>query len=250
MPKMVPISFEQHGKKCLLQLYSYSFTAEQNLAVLVATEFAAAAHSFPIVFVKPEDKYLPMALLGLKPDSNLLVDNKGKWQADYIPAAFRRYPFNFIRTGKDDAVSYVLGIDEESGFLTEGKGEPLFTAEGKPGRLLEQALQFASEYQKQVPLTSKLCEMLEQHALLSPLRLTLQEKEKKINIEGLLVVDEKKLNALSDESFLALRSAGLISLIYLHLFSIKKIPVLTSRLKKINGSSHENPKVLPKSFKF
>ena len=39
----------------------------------------------------------PVALLGLKKNQNLFVDKSGKWNADYIPAYARRYPFCMAR---------------------------------------------------------------------------------------------------------------------------------------------------------
>ena len=64
-------------------------------------EFARAAAVYPIVFVedKTKDAFRPVTLLGLDAGENLFVSESGKWEASYIPAIIRRYPFALANTG-------------------------------------------------------------------------------------------------------------------------------------------------------
>ena len=43
------------------------------------------------------------------------------------------------------------------------------------------------------------------------------------NIDGIYVIDEKALNELPDEDFLAFRKQGLLPLIYAHLSSLQQL---------------------------
>ena len=47
--------------------------------------------------------------------------------------------------------------------------------------------------------------------------------EQEFNLNGLFIVDEKKLSALSDEDFLSLRKRGFLGPIYAHLGSMHQV---------------------------
>ena len=249
MSEIVPVSAERHGKKTLLPLSSYAFAASQNLVPLVASEFSLAVHRFPIVFVKQQEDYGVFALLGLAQGQNLFVDPSGRWLSDYVPATLRRYPFVFATSKETE--KYVLCIDEKSGLLADSGGEPLFTPEGEKAPALEKALAFVSEYQKSALVSKKLCDALVEYELLVPLELQLQtDKDKAVKIEGLLRIDEQKLNALAVEKFLQLRTGGLLPLIYAHLFSRANLQGLAGRMKAPAMAQAEKEKTIPGTFKF
>jgi hypothetical protein len=249
MSEIVPVSVQRHGKKTLLPLTSYAFASAQNLVPLVASEFSVAAHRFPIVFVKQKEDYGVFALLGLARGQNLFVDASGRWLADYVPATLRRYPFVFATA--ENTEEYVLCIDETSGLLADSGGAPLFTAEGEKEPALEKALAFVSDYQKSALVSKNLCDALVEYELTAPLKLQLQTgKDKAVKIEGLLRIDEQKLNALEAEKFLALRTRGLLPLIYAHLFSLANLQGLGNRIKALAAAQTEKEKTMPSTFKF
>ena len=63
-----------------------------------------------------------MVILGVEKDENLYVKQPGSWDARYVPAFVRRYPFVFSRS--DDGQTFTLCIDETwSGCNADGKGE-------------------------------------------------------------------------------------------------------------------------------
>lgn len=233
MSKPVPISFALHGKKCLLPLTSYAFAANQHLVPLLPSEFSPAAHCFPIIFVQHHDKFSAFGLLGLKSGSNLMIDSQGHWQAAYVPAVFRSYPFSLARPDTTDRAKHILCIDASSDLLADVGGTPLFTAEGQVSPLLDKVLSFLTEYQKQVPFGEKFCEMLSEFNLLIPFPLVIKTVDKTINIEGLSQVDEQRFNQLPVEDFLALRTAGMLPLIYAHLFSLSRVSVLLDSIKSL-----------------
>lgn len=229
MSTIVPVSSAQHGKKSLLPLSSFDFAKQQNLIPVVASEFPQVAREFPIVFVENKEKYGVFALCGLLNDKNLFVDADGRWGADYVPATLRRYPFVFAK-GEDDK-GYILCIDEDSGLLADEGGTPLFNAEGEKEPALDKALSFVSTYQQAAIVSEKLCDLVQEHDLLKPLNIELKGQDgKAVKINGLLTVDEVKLNALSDDLFLTLRQGGFLSLIYAHLLSLGSLNLLVRRM--------------------
>jgi hypothetical protein len=116
------------------------------------------------------------------------------------------------------ANDFVLCIDEASGLLADKGGEPLFTPDGQKSPTREKAISFVSGVQKHVALEKMFCDVLIQFDLLSPLKIQFRRNEKKVKIEGLFLVDEKKLGVLSDADFLFVRAAGILPLAYAHFF--------------------------------
>ena len=250
MENIVPVNPKSHAGKKLLPLPSFAFTADINLVPVIATEFAAAARFFPLVFHKIKDEIGVYCLLGLLNKKNFFVDKNGRWLADYVPATFRRYPFVIAKV--PDEEKFVLCIDESSGLLSEEKGTPLFDENGKGNKILDNALAFVTEYQRGVVFSQAFCKEMERLELLAPLKVELKsDQEKNVNIEGLLCIDEKKFNALDDEAYVALRKKGIMPLIYAHLLSLGNISVLAQLMKKPVAKTAVAPApVVPKTFNF
>lgn len=252
MPAYHPVTFERHGKKHLLPPLSWAFAAEHHTAPLFPAEFVAAARFYPIVFIRDQEKLGSFALLGLRPGKNLMLDAHHRWAANYIPAVYRRYPFQLAPL-KEKNEEYALCIDEASGRIADNGGTPLFDADGNRTGILENALKFASECLRHTQAGEAFCSLLNGSELLGPLRIDLKEGEKTLRLEGLLCVDDKKLGALPDADFLGLRKAGALPLIYAHLFSLANLRVLADRhknLRKQAAAPAAPAAILPDSFKF
>jgi len=221
MPKLVPVSSSRHASKQLLPATSFAAYANQTVVSLLAAEFAAAALHLPTVFVKIEEKYNSAALLGLTPESNVMIDAEGRWLGGYLPASLRRQPFVLARKD-ENSTDFALCVDEESELLADKGGEALFTAEGKSTPTLINAQKFSEEYLKNSIASDKLTARLVELELLAPLNI--KDKDGKVlRYDGVMIVDEKKFNALSDEAFLELRGLGALPVIYAHLFSLKQL---------------------------
>ncbi|SDE32770.1 SapC family protein [Desulfuromonas thiophila] len=254
MATIHPLSFERHGGKQLLPLSSWAFARQQHLVPLVPAEFPQAAQSFPIVFVRTnkEAGVAAFGLLGLEAGKNLLLNDKNAWLVPYIPAVFRRYPFVLAQTEDkaDGQQQFLLCIDESSGLLADSGGAPLFDAEGKRSELIEKTLNFSMEYQKQVTVGQAFCALLEELELLSEIPLQAEQGGKRVRIEGLLQVDEKKLAQLADSAFLRLRQQGTLALVYAHLLSLNKLPLLQQRQRQQQPAAVPDLDKLPEHFSF
>jgi len=89
---------------------------------------------------------MPAVILGVRESENLYLSQDSKWDAKYIPAFVRRYPFVF--SDSPDKQRLLLCIDEAfSGFNREGRGQKLFGADGKPTPYVEEILKFLQEFQ-------------------------------------------------------------------------------------------------------
>jgi hypothetical protein len=175
---------------------------------------------------------LPIALVGIRENENLLVDENGKWLGDYIPAFVRRYPFVL---NIDPATNNPLVlIDESFGGLSQTEGDRLFAEDGSETEMLKTMLAFLGDFKQQSEHAEKFMETLKKHDLLIPQSIAInQGGENSIKLDGFHIVDEKRLQALSDAAMLELVRSGDLGRIYTHLLSLnnanKLVRLLTNR---------------------
>ena len=242
--KIVPLQTELHGKLKLKTNNSFEFASGIHVAAIMANEFYRAASTYPIVFIEDagKDGFLPVVLLGLTENENLFVNAAGLWEAAYVPAILRRYPFALAKTPEEG--QYTVCIDEESDFFSEEEGQSLFDKDGKPEEVLENVKTYLSQLQQMEVLTRQFCETLKEHNLLAPLNMRVQKENAVQNITGAYAVNDDRLSHLSDETFLELRKKNFLPLIYSHLVSITQIERLVQMRDKITTLEKEQPQEL------
>lgn len=84
-------------------LVDYRMAQHMNGMMLTAVEFFDACKEYVIAFVasgptepgKPVPPVSPIVILGLRDGENLMVRADGSWDARYLPAFLRRYPFAY-----------------------------------------------------------------------------------------------------------------------------------------------------------
>lgn len=223
-----------HRGRKLVPLSDYSFAREVHAVSITATEFPQAALEYPIVFVDTGVKdgagrpvMAPAALLGLAHGENLYVDGP-RWDARYVPAYIRRYPF-LTATLPGGAGVNVLVDDAWSGF-GEQAGEPLFEADDTPAPALKRAMDFLERYEYEAERTKSFCERLGRLGVLKEMKAdaTLPNGQS-VSVDGFYTVDEDKLRAFPDETVLELWRTGVLMLIQVHLVSIVNIRHLVNR---------------------
>ena len=118
---VVPLTFATHRHSSVEIGRNFAFSGKINSVPLTAIEFRDAQSDYPIVFAGNKEAVLPAVILGLRDGENLYLSGDGKWDARYIPAFVRRYPFVFAKS--DDGERFNLCIDEQfSGFNGNGRG--------------------------------------------------------------------------------------------------------------------------------
>jgi hypothetical protein len=250
--KVVPVNQERHAGKKIKQVESFEFASKFHIAYLTMHEFVRAAAIYPLVFIedKGKDEFRPVALLGLDAGENLFIDVKGKWQASYIPAIIRRYPFALSQVGEDGR--YLVCIDEESDLVSDTEGSPMFSENGEPTQVIENVKKYLSELQQMDALTHEFCKFLAANNLFVPLNMRVRQSDKVKNISGCYVINEERLNNLSDELFLEVRNKRYLPAIYAQLTSLSQIERLVMLKDELTvespvESSVEKPAVSKKS---
>jgi len=226
-----PVSSERHRNWAIDASADLGFAKTVNSVPLTAVEFFNAAETYPVVFTKNGDTVIPLAVMGVKPETNLFIDKDGKFTGTYLPAFFRRYPFVF--SSNDDGANFLLCLDETyPGCNTEGKGERLFDDEGKQTEYLGKVLEFLKEYQMNFSRTQTFCARLQEWNLLEPMEAKFTPKSggEEIRLGGFLAVNREKLKALTPEQMAELVKSDGMELLYTHLQSLRKFRELIAKV--------------------
>jgi len=239
----VPVSKEQHANYCVKIGEDYGFAKEINSVPLTAVEFPKTAPEYPIVFAGKDDSVVPVAILGVKDNENLFVDDKGAWTATYIPAFIRRYPFVFSNNEGTDTFS--LCIDEQfSGSNEEGRGEHLFDKDGERTQYLNGVLEFVKEYQIQFNRTKVFCSKLQELDLLEPMQAQFSlPSGKKMSLSGFMVISRDKLKALPGDKLAELAGTDELELAYTHLQSMRNFSTMIERLVETGDATDSEDSV-------
>ena len=228
--KPVALDREKHRSLKVRSTGSFGFAGKANSLYLAGVEFSEACKEFAIVFTRvASGRTVPVAMLGLRGRENLFVDAQGKWDAGYIPAFVRRYPF--VLAELPGRAEMAVCIDEACDGLNLSEGEALFDPTGNDTPFLQHALDFLRRYQAEYLRTEGFCQRLEQAGLLMEMNARADLVDgRSFTINGLLIVDEKKLMALPDATALSLWRSGELHLISMHLVSLSNMQKLVDRM--------------------
>ncbi len=217
----IALNSETHRKlKIKPSAEGLKFSGKTNSVLLAGVEFPEACKHFPIVFAKvAEQRVLPVALLGFRDLENLFVDASGQWKSDYVPAYIRRYPFVLAQANAGDQLT--VCIDESYPGFGADEGQPLFNDKGESSDYLKGVLKFLQDYQAQLDRTDKFLEALRNCDLLVDVAANVKlPGGETFSMAGLMMVDERKLQALPEAQILRLFRSGDLAWVYSHLISI------------------------------
>ncbi len=234
MTNLVALNVEEHADLKVNDNVGFDHVANQHVVPVVAHEFVQVATDVPVVFVKHAEtgQFQPVAMLGLQPGENLLVKD-GKWQGMYIPGIIATFPFRLMPTQHDET-QLMLALDTDAKQVG-AEGQALFL-DGKETDYLTNRKQAITSYFEHSQITQGFIKLLVDLDLLVERNLTVEVNGQQINLNGLYVIDEKKLNELDDEKSLDLKKRGVLHVIYAHLISINQIRRL-GKLKSELGES-------------
>jgi hypothetical protein len=211
-----------HKSVKIAPVTSYTFAKDLNSVVIAGQEFLESAKYYPVVFTRAQDEQIvPIALLGLRNNQNLFVDEDGNWKTGaYVPAFFRRYPYILASNVGQDG-SFAVCVDSQYEGFGKQEGMSLFDDSGETTEEFKRVIQFLQNFQAQNESTKELIGMLSDFELFKDVsaNITLPAGEK-LGFARLLMVDEMALLNLEDEKVLDLFRKGFLSWIYAHLYSL------------------------------
>lgn len=205
------------------------FAKPTHSVLLSATELPMAALDYPCVFVKDENGAALIALMGVREDENLMVDEQGNWSEHrYVPAFVRRYPFILAEAPENPDLT--VCFDEAFAGFSDTEGEPLFDAEGKPTKYLEGVQNLLLGFHRDLQLTQQWIADIEKLDLLVDRSIGHEHNGTRTVLQGFKAIDEARLKALTNEQKLGLFESGALGWIYLHLVSLNNVAKLGWRL--------------------
>jgi hypothetical protein len=209
---------------------NFSFARDTTAVLVAGVEFAEAGREYPIVFVRGKDQQMrPVVLLGVREGENLFVDERGKWDARYIPAFVRRYPFVMAEGGAQGQL--IVCIDESCPALNVDRGELLINAEGKMEPRMNEVMQFLQNFQQEFARTEILARQLDELGLFvqQGARFDTNTGET-FQLNDFYLIDEQKFGKVADAKLPALFRSGALGMAYLHLASLGNLRKLLDRV--------------------
>ncbi|WOH37760.1 SapC family protein [Thalassotalea fonticola] len=224
-----PLNKTAHAKTKVKAQKNFLHVSSQHMAPVVVHEFSRASAEFPVVFVKnsESESFQPVALFGVKPGENLYTVTES-WEGTYAPASVTNFPLALVPETKD-ANNFMVVIATDNAVVNEDEGNALFEDNGDESEYLTRRKEALGKYFEHAQITQAFTKELVERDLLTQQNLELTLGSEKIQINGLYLVDEKKLNELSDEDYTALRKRGFLAPIYAHLNSMHQLHRLVKK---------------------
>ncbi len=147
-----------------------------------------------------------------------------------MPGYVRRYPFVLATPNSNppptDKDQMLVGIDRGYAHLRPGGQYKLFE-NGEPSQYTKNCIQFCDQFEAQYRMTISFVQLLKDLDLLEDRNVTYQPQNQDgtpagdpVVIAQFVAVSEARLNALSTEKLVDLRSNGALPQIYAHLTSM------------------------------
>lgn len=240
MANITPVKKDTHQNIKVADQRDLAHVANQHIAPITAIEYSQAATSYPIVLVKDQDsdRYRSVVMLGLETGENL-YHKKDSWNAVYVPQSITMSPFSLgLDPEKEKTLTACLDLD--SRFVGEDKENALFDADGNESEFFKGVQDSLGRlYDNEVMNEKFVKEMLDNDLLLElELSINFTSGESK-KLVGLFSVDEKKVQALSDDKVLDFHKRGLFIPIHAMMGSIGQI----NRLAQLRNQSESPVKI-------
>lgn len=234
MPQsIVPLDKVKHAKLTYTPSSDYSFSANVNAVPLLGPELAEAAFCFPIVFLpKGQGVLVPHAILGLD-QRNIFVDDKGHWNAPYVPLYIANHPFSLVTVtdGKGGDPELVLGIDEDAPQFKKKKGSALFDEEGKLIGIGQKAHEALGLQRRQQNVIAAALAQVEEAGILEEQTITVRNGDTSRAVQGLRFANREKVMALPDDVLARWTRSNIMELLYAHWFSLQNFQYLVEQVQ-------------------
>ena len=221
--KPVPLNREQHKGYGVTPVDNpFDFMKKSHFLPLTAAEFGSAAASFPIIFAG-EDRS-PLAVMGIRTQENLFIED-GKFHTDfYMPAFARRYPFVLANDPSNDR--FVVCVDEAAGCVTKASPQQEFFAGDDTSAFTKEAFEFLQNFERDRQATETMVKELKELDVFEPKEMFFQGQQadgspgERQKIADYFAVSEEKLRTLPADKLKSLADRGILAVCYAHLISL------------------------------
>ena len=228
---------------------NYHIFSNTNALPIAGVEFIEASREHAIAFIDYQNEgIIPVYILGLRDNENLVLNPDNSWKYSYVPAFVRRYPYIMVEPNEEG--KSVICIDADYEGINDPKGDSIFIQEKddiKPAPPLESAIEMLQDFNAQLTRTREFTKRLEEYDLLQEITPQINlEDGRDFSIGGIYTIDEKKLLELEDEKALTLYRSGEMAWIYNQLASLSNLLRLADCMpteeKKVVGKKSNKKK--------
>lgn len=238
--KIAPLNRDRHRKLRLRMADDKArYASSTHYVPIAGTEFYQAARDFPVLFSGGGGEGGPIALLGLREEENLFVEEDGTWvEGTYVPAFVRRYPFILARG--EGSQNLTVCIDEGFNGFNETEGSLLFDEDGKDTAYLARTIEFVNRFAAEMQRTQSFVKRLDELELLVTRNLRITDgKGRNFLLNDFRIVDEERLSKLEDAVLGELNRQGWLGWIHAHLISLGNVNRLPTRVADASGPASE-----------
>lgn len=247
MPQAVLLNNIDHHDLRVITARGARYGDDTMLAPTFFREFRDLQAYYPVVFQKTaEGGFQPMALLGLRPDENLFLDEPSldkasldgqrretqRWDAHYLPIAIERLPF-LIGIADDEPM---LHIDLDHPRVARGdaaEGEPLFLEHGGTTVFLQRMASVLRTLHDGLRDNAGFIAALLRQRLLEPFALDIRlDDRSEHRLSGFHTIDEQRLRELDAAVLHELSQAGYLEAVYMALASLSHLRDLIERMNR------------------
>jgi len=248
--KLTPLNNKLHLTVKIRDTVNYSFTKKTNAVLLTCSEFEKASKIYPLLFVLDNKQMVPVVLFGLEKNQNLFLKWNHQWDAFYIPAYIRRYPFSLARKKNENSNDYIVCFDEKSPLVNKQAEHSLFQKNGKQTPYLTEKIHFLQEFQIEYEKTIQFVERLNKLDLLEPMSANVNLLNgESLSISSFYIINTKQFKNLSAEQYRELVISDDMKLIYEHFSSLDNFSTLIDKLaeKKLISKTVNKSKTTTKN---
>jgi hypothetical protein len=221
---LVPLSSVEHAGWKLRPQTDLSSIAGIHAVPIAVEEFPLAQRYFPIVFSTGGNEAVPLALMGLNEGVNIFVDADGRFNAGYVPAYLRRYPWLLARLNPQRE-ELSLCFDPTSGMIGEFEdGLALFDGD-QPSQVVTDTLKFCEQFEVAAQATGQFMRELNELGILEDGEFNIRHPEmpQPYNYRGFRMVNEEKLRELRGDQIRKMNQNGMLTVLHAHLFSLNQM---------------------------
>ena len=246
--KIVPISKEIHREWSYIGLTDYLPTRNDALVPIVIAEITRLISTNPIIFVEETDLGV-FSLQGLTPGRNLMVNKKGKWLGDYIPARYRSMPFILANDSNNKNNEKILCFIDGLNCVAQSfkqKSTKIFK-DDKPELSddMKRVFEFLQSIDQNEKITKQALETIREANVLEDWTISLKLSDGEKKFSGLKKVNIEKLKSLSGKTLEKMNKTGGLDICFASNLSLNNLDklrniVISSATQK-ESKQNENP---------
>jgi hypothetical protein len=214
-----PLNIETHATLGLNSSTTpFAFARNAHAVPVIVGEFGPASLSYPLIFAGAD--YQPLAVMSIRPNENLFINEQGLFpDGVYVPAFIRRYPFVFANV--TDQNQLVVCIDRGADIVAENAEVPFFD-NGQPSAFTQQCMDFCANFEGERRKTDDFVKVVRDLDLFELREVNFTPRNPDGSNGPPTKISEhfspsvERVNALSDKDKLQLLNSGAMQQIQLH----------------------------------